>query len=344
MYAFFLIDELKRPGVLLALLANIDASLRGSTGNRNVLRQSALQVVCTNRSAVCRRISTTLRQLTIFPLTDGRVVSLSFMEGQLLLPPPPPVGNSANEKDIYCKYWSTLIFFVSQSIEYALIVDFLLLAAALVELSSRLGHVVLPFALYPSLDPVDIPRLLTDSVVDNGLGLRIGFATEIFHASIIPHLETASNIENDWCLAAAQLAVWCRWAKIDKPTVQITPSSSSLTSVDELISSVATKLPILMTDGSRLLPLASIEGNFRETPALVPPCLLHNIGDELQFELITNCSEVAVVPTYNYFSGPDKLEFSSPPLRKYWLQLFMEAGMLFVGSLFAVLWQEGSNE
>ncbi|VDN97183.1 unnamed protein product [Rodentolepis nana] len=178
-------DELRQPGVLYVLLANIDASLRSFDSQHFV--SFAL------RSAWQRRCLRKLRSLRIFPLTDGSLVSLD--EGvssdseqlrnrnYLMIPPRTFVLNESTSKISYDEY---------------------------IKLLSRLGPLLSTSVVNPpeacDLNP---PLMLFSTNDELSLGLAIANSPlDVISKWIIPHQFdfTLENNENaDWFIAATCL-------------------------------------------------------------------------------------------------------------------------------------------
>lgn len=99
----FISEELRQPGFLYALLANIDSGLRSF--------DSQPCASLSNRSAWQRRCVSNLRRLRIFPLTDGSLVSLEDAvsndsgllkhRNALMVPPRPPASAEKSSKIAY---------------------------------------------------------------------------------------------------------------------------------------------------------------------------------------------------------------------------------------------------
>ncbi|KAL7064509.1 hypothetical protein AAHC03_05681 [Spirometra sp. Aus1] len=293
-------DELKRPGVLLALIGNIENSFR-SYGDLN---QSLLQVAVSNHSNRRRRCSLALRHLAIFPLTDGRLVSLAEVEAaaaaaessvslmsqnRVLLPPPPPSPSSGSSD------------YSSGDIEEVY--------GAYVSLLSRLGPLVSPSSIYPSMghEAAVLPQLFTEPTNRDGLGLSIASPEVVLRQWVAPRLAsvaaaaptTTSRDKTDWFVAAAQFVVWCSTqlhASQPSPlflsaTTREDFAASALNDLTCLLQELPAQLPLLVSNrvqlelaavaadtdatSTRLLPpLSSLPEGVRSTPLFVQPFLL----------------------------------------------------------------------
>ncbi|BHF66211.1 hypothetical protein SprV_0200922700 [Sparganum proliferum] len=296
-------DELKRPGVLLALIGNIENSFR-SYGD---LHQSLLQVAVSNHSNRRRRCSLALRQLAIFPLTDGRLVSLAEVEAaaaaaaadssfslmsrnRVLLPPPPPSPSSDSSN------------YSSGDIEE--------IYGAYVSLLSRLGPLVSPSSIYPSMghETAVLPQLFTEPTNRDGLGLSIASPEVVLRQWVAPRLASAMAPpppttpcpldETDWFVAAAQFVVWCS-TQLHAPhpsplflsaSTRQDFAASALNDLTCLLQELPTQFPLLVSNrvqleltvaadtdatSTRLLPaLCSLPEGVRSTPLFVQPFLL----------------------------------------------------------------------
>ncbi|VDD79969.1 unnamed protein product [Mesocestoides corti] len=178
-------EELRRPGMLYALLANIESNL-------HLNYQRHLSV--TNRVAWQRRFLRTLRHLPLFPLLDDRLVSLESIQemsgssllknrNHLMVPAPQPI----DEGRTAATYGDYLV------------------------LLSRLGPLLSPSAIYPMecVSP-ELPSLLTCSV--DGLGVTVAKSPlDVINYWIRPHqldFDLNATENADWFIAAAQVMVW----------------------------------------------------------------------------------------------------------------------------------------
>ncbi|VUZ49290.1 unnamed protein product, partial [Hymenolepis diminuta] len=282
-------DELLQPGVLYVLLANIDSDLRSL--------DSQHFASLAHRSAWQRRCLCKLRSLRIFPLTDGRLVSLDDVSSDseelrnrncLMIPPKSSVSNEKALKMSYDKY---------------------------INLLSRLGPLLSTSAIYPpeacNLIP---PRMLFSANDELSLGLTIANSPfDVISKWIIPH-QSSFNLENnknaDWFIAAARLLV----------------IHGDLSRHEAVIS----HLPIICEIDDGVMNLYSPSKNV----IFAPPQFLAWLPDQEEGEIMSvilqNMGSSVLMTSSEYF---DLMDFADEEIQERWQKLFSIAGVFTIQTL-----------
>ncbi|KAL5110447.1 Protein NO VEIN [Taenia crassiceps] len=296
-------EELSRPCVLYALLANIDSCLRSSP------HQQYHYTFLKDREAWQRRCLRNLRSLRLFPLLDGRLVSLEEIgdgmansngllrhRNGLMIPPKPPSSEKDRLKNVYDDY---------------------------LQLLSRLGPLLSPSSIYPThCTFLELPRLLT--APEDGMGIIVAnsFLDVINHwvVSRQPDFDPESTQDADWFIAAAQLIVLA----------------------DHLEEVLISRLPIVC-ETARSLKLFNPSADV----AFLSPALLKHVPDTEEYEIMSLCVETMtktesdeeegdpiMFVSSNYFTscGPS-LELNGPKACSKWQSLFLIAGLSTIQTL-----------
>ncbi|VDM30597.1 unnamed protein product [Hydatigera taeniaeformis] len=257
-------EELSRPGFLYALLTNIDFDLHSSS------LQQYRYTPLTDRSAWRSRCLRNLRSLRIFPLIDGRLVSLKEIDDAmancdgllrhrngLMIPPKPP----SSEEGRLTNFYGVALSFSALPNNLATIVgDYL-------QLLGRLGPLLSPSSIYPAdCTSIELPRFLTAS--ENGLGLIVAhsFLDVINHwiVSRQPDFDLQRTQESDWFIAAAQLIILA----------------------DYLGEELKFRLPVVCETAKSLKLF-----NPSTDVAFLPPALLKHFPDADEYDIMSLCAE-----------------------------------------------------
>nr|CDS17856.1 ATP binding region ATPase [Echinococcus granulosus] len=298
-------EELNRPGVLYVLLANIDSHLRSASSFHQQYHRTSL----TDRAAWQRRCLRSLRGVRLFPLLDGRLVSLEEIadamadssgllrhRNSLMIPPKPPYSSKDQLKSVYGDY---------------------------LQLLSRLGPLLSPSSIYPmDSTSLELPRLLTAS--DDGLGLIVANSSlDVINRWIVsrqPDFNLESTQDADWFIAAAQLIIHAGH-------------------LDEVLIS---RLPIVC-EAAKSLKLFNPSADV----AFLSPVFLKHVPDTEEHEIMSLCVETVaqndlqeggggsiLLASSNYFSscGPS-LELDGPEACSKWQSLFLIAGLSTIQTL-----------
>uniref|UniRef100_A0A158R721 DUF3883 domain-containing protein n=1 Tax=Taenia asiatica TaxID=60517 RepID=A0A158R721_TAEAS len=308
------------------LLANIDSRLRSS------FHQQYHYTSLMDREAWRRRCLCTLRSLRLFPLLDGRLISLAEIadamanssgllrhRNGLMIPPKPPSSENDRLKNIYDT--RVVIDGFSNPIRKD---DYL-------QLLSRLGPLISPSSIYPTdCTALELPRLLT--APEDGLGLIVAnsFLDVVNHWIVSRQLDfdLESTQDADWFIAAAQLIVLA----------------------DHLDEVLISRLPIVCETAKSLKlfnPSADV--------AFLSPALLKHAPDTEECAIMSLCVETMVktelreedgdpilLVSSNYFTscGPS-LELNGPKACTKWQSLFLTAGLSTIQTLHLRKYQLG---
>nr|CDS32246.1 ATP binding region ATPase [Hymenolepis microstoma] len=283
-------DELRQPGVLYVLLANIDSSLRSFDSQHF----SSLA----HRSAWQRRCLRQLRSLRIFPLTDGRLVSLDDGVSSdseqlrnrncLMIPPKSPVLSEKTSKISYDEYISLL---------------------------SHLGPLLSASTIYPpescNLNP---PHMLFSTNDELSLGLAIANSPlDVITKWIVPHQSdfTLENNENaDWFIAATCLLA----------------IHGDLSKHEAVIS----HLPIVCEIEDGIMGLYSPSKHIIFAPLKFLAQLPDQEECEIMSTILENKRSSVLIASFKYF---ESLDLADEEIQERWQKLFSVVGVSTIQTL-----------